>query len=212
MSDWTPPPPTPDEQLRIEIALKGAFGDAAADAAEKLGLDFEETLDQALEYGQGRGAELIGKKWVDGQLVDNPNSEWAISETTRERANELLQDAQREGLSIDEFASRLEESGLFEDERATLIARNEIANAMAGGKVASFRESDVEYVVLYDEDGCGEEVCDVDGKLVSVDEYEAEPFGHINCTRDARPATRSELIEEGIIEDDSEDAQAEEAA
>jgi hypothetical protein len=196
----------------MQIALKGVYADAALAAAEELGIDFEFVLPEAEGYATARGAELIGMKWVDGQLVPNPRAEWAISETTRERANKLVQDAIKEGWSIDEFASHLEESGLFSDERRTLIARNEIALAQSGGKIAAWRErGDVEYVVLYDEDGCGEEVCDVDGDMVSIDEYEAEPLGHPSCTRAARPATQSELIEEGYV-DAPDDVQSEEAA
>lgn len=206
--DWTPQDPTPDEQFRITTALKNAFGDAAADAAERMGLSFDETLEEALEYGLERGAELIGMRWEDGRLVPNPNSDFAISQTTRERANELLQEAQREGFSIDEFASRLEESGLFEDERATLIARNEIAISMIEGKKAALREADVEYGVVYD--GDFDDECEArNGTIIEIDEFE---LLHPNCTADIRPATRSELIEAGLLDEEDDSNSEAEAA
>lgn len=202
--DWTPPDPTPDEVHRITVALKGAFAAGVIDAADDLGLDFDFLLPQAAEYGAERGAELIGKKWVDGILVDNPNAEWVISDTTRDGANAMLREALDEGWSYQKFSSRLEESGLFTDARADLIARNEISLAFAGGKVRSFREADVGNVVIYDEDGCDEPVCDVDGETWTLEEYEAEPLGHPNCTRDARPQAQSDIA--------SANAQEEEAA
>jgi hypothetical protein len=206
---WKPPKPSPDETHKIGVSLKGAFEDSGKAAVEALGSEsfsFSTIIEQAETYGEERGAELIGMKIVDGQLVENPNADWAISDTTRSRANELLQDALEEGESYQKFSDRLEESGLFDEARADLIARTEIALAMAGGKVSVYREMDVEYVVLLDEDECGEDVCDVDGDVVSIEEYEASPLGHPNCTRDARPATQAELAEEGLIENDDEDA------
>jgi hypothetical protein len=209
---WEPPIPSPDEQHRIEIVLRNAFADSAEDAAGDYGLDFDFIIPQAKAYGAERGAEMIGmKRDEDGRLIPNTNAEWVIAETTREGANALLRDALDEGWSFQDFASRLVEAGLFDEDRAELIARNEIALAMAGGKASSFREADLEYVVLLDEDGCGEDVCDVDGDVVTVDEYEANPLGHPNCTRDARPATREEIAEAGFAEDE-EDSDAANAA
>jgi hypothetical protein len=211
---WDPPTPSPDEMHTIGISLRGAFEDSGKAAAEELGSEsfsFDTIIEQAETYGEERGAELIGMKIVDGQLVENPNAEWAISDTTRDRVNELLQDALDEGESYQKFSDRLEESGLFDEARADLIARTEIALAMAGGKVAVYREMDVDYVVLMDENNCGEDVCDVDGDVVSIEEYEASPLGHPNCTRDARPATQAELAEEGLLGDDETDAEAEAA-
>lgn len=210
--DWEPPVPSPDEVHKLGIAMRAAFEDSGAEAMGSESIEWDTIIEQALTYGDERGAELIGMKIVDGQLVENPNAEWAISDTTRDRANELLQTALDEGMSYQDFAGTLEDAGLFAEERAELVARNEIALAMAGGKVAVYREMDVEYVVLMDEDGCGEDVCDVDGDIVSVEEYEANPLGHPNCTRDARPATQAELAEEGLLDDTTDDESAAEAA
>lgn len=209
--DWTPPVPPIDEVHRVTVALKGAFGAGAEDVADDFDLSFDFILPAAENYAAARGAELIGMKWINGQLVPNPRAEWAISDTTRDEANAMLREALDEGWSYQDFASRLEDSGLFDDSRAELVARNEIALAMAGGKAASFHEADVDYVYIYDGD-FDEECAARDGTIVAIEEWEAEPYLHPNCTADARPATQSELIDEGIIEAPEDDAEAEEAA
>lgn len=205
--DWEPPDVPPDEVQQITVALKGAFVVAGEAAADSLGIDWDFVLPEAEEYAAARGAELIGMKWVDGRLVPNPSAEWAIDDYTRERANELVQEAIKEGWSIDDFAARLEDSGLFEEDRAELIARNEIALSQVGGKAAAYREADVDWVIVLDGD-YDDECAARDGEMFSLDEWEAEPFLHPNCTASARPATQSELIEAGIIEAPDEESEA----
>jgi hypothetical protein len=188
------------EELAEKAApiLRGIFRDGAEGALSEfeLSVDWDLLEPKAVDYGAARGAELVGKKWVDGQLVDNPNAEWVIDQTTRDATQALLVEAVRDGLSYQDFAELLEESGLFGPDRAAMIARTELAIAEAQGHVEAFREAGVEQVVIYDEDGCGEEICDVDGEVWDLEEYEAEPIGHPNCTRAARPVTRDEQREE----------------
>jgi len=196
---------TPDELHRIQVSLKGAFIASAEDVSEDLGLDFDWILPEALKYGEERGAELIGKTWLDGALVDNPDAKWAITDWTRERSNEMLQEALKTGRSYQDFSSRLEDSGLFSDARADLVARNEIALAMAGGKAASYREADVDYVVIVD--GDFDDECQArNGTIVALEDWEDEPYLHPNCTADARPATQSELAEAGLIDTEEQEA------
>lgn len=201
-----------DYAHRVAPTLAIVFKDGGSEAIDdsELGISFDFLEPNALQYGQERGAELIGMKNVNGQWVDNPKAEWAIDATTRETARELLTEAMEEGMSVQDFADRLEESGLFGEARAEMIARTETALAFAGGKVASYREADVDYVYIYDGD-YDEECAARDGTIVSIDEYADEPILHPNCVADARPATRSELAEEGLL-DESDDNQDEEAA
>jgi hypothetical protein len=174
--------------------LRGAFRDGGQEAISEfdLAIDWDLLEPKAGEYAAARGAEMIGMKIVDGKLVPNPNAEWVIEDTTREAVQSFLNDALREGWSYEEFASRIEESGLFSEGRAETIARTELAIAEAQGHVEAYREEGVEEVVIYDEDGCDLPVCDVDGQIWTLEEYEDEPLGHPNCTRAARPLTRDE--------------------
>jgi PAS domain-containing protein len=178
-------------------ALRGAFRAGAKDAIARfeLGIDFDVVEPRAVEYGELRGAELIGKKWVDGVLVDNPKAEWVIEQTTREAVRDMVREAVRDGWSMDDFAGRLEESGVFSESRAEMIARTETAIAENRGHAAAFREEGVELVYIYDGD-YDEECQAANGEVWTLEEFEANPIEHPNCLRDARPLTESELAEE----------------
>jgi hypothetical protein len=90
---------------------------------------------QALEYAEMRAAELVGKKWVDGVLVDNPSAKWAITETTREDLRELIGQAFAEQWTPAELARRIDESFTFSAGRAEMIAETETAMAQTAATV-----------------------------------------------------------------------------
>lgn len=201
MSDWNPPVDTGFAD-HVAQGLAGAFKDAAGDAIDQFGLplDFDWLEPKAIDYGKKRGGELIGKKLVDGVWVDNPNAEWVIDDFAREKVNGIIADAIEEGLSPQDFARELEESGIFGEARAEMIARTEAAIAMNRGKAGAMREADVNYVYIYDGDG-DEECEELNDTVQTLDWFEANPVGHPNCLRDGRPATQDELVEEGYDAD-----------
>lgn len=84
---------------------------------------------QALDYAQTRAAELVGKKWVNGDLVDNPNARWVITETTREDLREMIARAFAEGWTPSELERHIDDSFTFSAGRAQLIADTETAMA-----------------------------------------------------------------------------------
>jgi len=90
---------------------------------------------QALEYAETRAAELVGKKWVDGVLVDNPDAQWAITETTREDLCELIARAFAEQWTPAELTQRIDESFTFSSGRAEMIAETETAFAQTAATV-----------------------------------------------------------------------------
>src|SRR5205807_1478652 len=47
----------------------------------------------ARDFAEKRAAEMVGMKWVDGELVENPRAEWAISETTRDDLRRIIKQA-----------------------------------------------------------------------------------------------------------------------
>jgi len=196
---WTPED-TPAKEFAAQVtpSLKLAFGEAG----KKAGLDQGVSIDwdfldpEARAYAASRGAELVGMKWQNGKLIPNPAAGWAIDVTTRDAVREMLVDALTEGWSFQEFSSRLVESGLFSDARADLIARTEMATAMNAGRVKTYEKLGFEYVVVSDEAECGQDICNVDGEVWTLEEAAAEPLGHPNCTRSFRPATREEAAEE----------------
>lgn len=173
--------------------LRAAFRDAGQDAIDEFGMEIDwDLLEPAAgEYASARGAELVGKKWVNGELVDNPSARWVIDGTTRDAVRAFLEDALRDGWSYQDFADRLEESGLFGEARAEMIARTELSIAQARGHVEAFREDGVEEVRIYDGD-YDPECQAADGQIWTLDEYEQNPIEHPNCVRAARPLTREE--------------------
>jgi hypothetical protein len=90
---------------------------------------------QALEYAEMRAAELVGRKWVDGVLVDNPSAQWAITETTREDLRELIGRAFAEQWTPAELARHIDESFTFSAGRAEMIAQTETAFAQTAATV-----------------------------------------------------------------------------
>lgn len=90
---------------------------------------------QALEYAQARAAELVGKKWINGALVDNPNAKWAITETTREDLRELISRAFGEQWTPAELAKQIDAAWTFSSGRAETIAQTETAMAQTAATV-----------------------------------------------------------------------------
>jgi urease gamma subunit len=89
----------------------------------------------ALEYALTRSAELVGKKWVDGVLVDNPDAKWAITETTREELRDLIGKAFSEAWTPAELAKQIDASWMFSPGRAEMIAETETAMALTAATV-----------------------------------------------------------------------------
>ena len=175
------PDPAIDFIDDVAGVLRTIYGAAGSDAASGLsGISFDYVDEKAVEYGQERGAELVGmKKLPDGSWVTNPNAEWAISETTRERTNELLQQAIDEGWSPQKFAEALDESGLYGEARAEMIARTEVAIAANAGQIDTMKEAGFDRVYVYDGD-C--DLCaEIDGKVASIAWAEDNPIAHPNA-------------------------------
>ncbi len=84
---------------------------------------------QSLEYAQTRAAELVGKKWVNGEMVDNPDARWVITETTRNDLREMIARAFAEGWTPAELELQIDEAFTFSAGRAELIADTETAMA-----------------------------------------------------------------------------------
>ncbi|HAM56877.1 MAG TPA: hypothetical protein DCQ64_16340 [Candidatus Rokubacteria bacterium] len=158
----------------VDGALAEIYGAAAGDVNIG-GLDFEYLDAKAKQYAKERGAELIGTK----------ANAWSVEQTTRDEVNRLLQEAMEEGLSPQEFADRLEESGLFSETRAEVVARTEVAIAQNYGQSETYRELGFTHVYVQDGD-C--DICrEVDGQIWTIEEALANPVAHPNCVRSFSP-------------------------
>ena len=102
---------------------------------------------QALAYARDRAAEMVGKSWDGDVLVDNPDAEMAITETTRNKIKDLvvraLSPAEEEPFNLqnalEDLTDDLTGSPLFSRARAALIAQAEVGMAQNMGTLASFK-------------------------------------------------------------------------
>jgi len=125
----------------------------------------------AQEYATERSAEMIGmRRDLEGNLIENPDARWAISDTTRDRIREIVRKAFTEQTDLADIADAIEQAlaaeaegaGIFSPERARLIAETEVANAQTGGNYAVWEKSNVvlstRWLTSEDENVCA--VCD----------------------------------------------------
>lgn len=115
---------------------------------------------RALAYAEDRGAELVGmKRQPDGSFVENPDAQWAISETTREDLRNTIAQAFEEGWNPSQLAAVIEGSQTFSSARSDLIAKTEITRAQAQGNLGSWISSGVILAVQW-QTSADHECCD----------------------------------------------------
>jgi hypothetical protein len=83
--------------------------------------------DAAEQWAQERAAELVGMKYVDGELVPNPNPEWSITDATRDMLRNTIHSSMQAGMGVDEMTDAISDSFAFSPERSRMIARTEIS-------------------------------------------------------------------------------------
>lgn len=101
-------------QMHAEAKIRGAF---------------DRVNHAAVAYAKDRAAEMVGRKWVDGELVENPDAQWAITDSTREWLREAVSSAFQDGMSPAQLGNAIRESQAFSKSRAKMIAHTEIGNA-----------------------------------------------------------------------------------
>ena len=165
------------------LAQISAYGFIAVTKADPIA-DFAVALDRASEWALPYA----------GQLIDG------IDATTRDTINELVsQTMANPDASLDDLASAIQANFAdMSDYRAEMIARTETAYAAGNGDVAGFRDTDTNYVEISDGDAFDEPCADADGRVWSVDYYEANMLEHPACGRSASAITDEEAAARGI--------------
>ena len=158
--------------------------------------------DRAEAWAADRAAEMVGKQWVDGRLVDNPDAEWAISESTREMIRSAVADAIDEGWSNDKLADAIMESEGFDAARAEMIARTETAFADIQGNKAAYEAAidsglSVRWQWVTAGDDLVSDECEMNADEIREigEEFPSgatEPPQHPNCRCDVLPVVASE--------------------
>lgn len=188
--------------LLQQIAADGVTV-AARQLSAEIGLSLDQANERAIAWAKDRAAELVGKKWVDGELVNNPNAAWSIEESTRDLLRADVTRAMEEGLSNDALAAIIEENYAFSESRAEMIARTETAIADTQGNVEAYKEAEKNGIVIYkewltaDDDAVSEE-CAINGESEPIPMDEAFPSGamwppeHPNCRCAMVPVVQEE--------------------
>jgi hypothetical protein len=102
----------------------------------------------ASDYARARAAELVGMKEDDeGNLVENENAEWAISDTTRDKIRSIVTNGFEGETDIKVIRQKIQQaleddqSGIFSIERASMIANTEVATAQSKGNYDVWQKS-----------------------------------------------------------------------
>ncbi len=106
-----------------------------------------------------------------------------VADTTRDEIRALVGKQATEGWSIDELAAKIEELAETRSRtRARTIARTESGNGYNLGSIAAYRVAGVTHVKVLD--GDEDEPCkSANGSRWTIEEAEANPLAHPNCTR-----------------------------
>lgn len=132
----------------LEPDLADVAQDSSTHALAQVNVSDNELIssanDVAGNWAHDRAAELVGMKWDDaGNLIENPDAKWAISDTTRDDIRQLVTDAFSEDTPIEDLADQIQEAGTFSDYRAEMIARTETSLAQGQGNLAGWGASGV---------------------------------------------------------------------
>lgn len=188
-----------------EEILKAITKDGLYQALLQIGLkeeDMTKTMfEQAQEYAVNRAAEMVGKKWVNGKLIDNPTAKWHIEQSTREALRTNITSAIEEGWSHQKLVDKLMNNYGFSEQRAEMIARTEVSFADQRSNMIAYKESGVvagKYWLLStlhpDNDECDENAAQ---DVIPIDEAfqsgDMEPPLHPNCFCDCIPVLDEEM-------------------
>jgi SPP1 gp7 family putative phage head morphogenesis protein len=176
---------------------------------------FDLVQKDALAWAKDRAAELIGKQWKDGKLVNDPEAKWSITDSTREGLRDLVVKAYEDGLDVTQLSDKIQDSYMFSESRADMIARTELARADSATTLTAWKESGVvegKAWLLGSEHDVDCECDDnaEDGAIALDDTFSSgddAPPAHPNCVC---ALVTNFLVDDGIIEDASDGEEASE--
>lgn len=178
------------EQMAVDGGIEALLQVGITDITE----DMLSLVNQyAVEYAKERAAELVGMKWVDGELVPNPQAKWSVTETTRKGIRTSVITAIEEGWSNDELAKALVDSYSFSEARAENIARTETAFADSAGNLKAYELSGMvkkKRWLLAQSDYCP--ICEANHKAEVIDLDATFPDG--SKAAPAHPKCRCDIL------------------
>lgn len=149
---------------------------------------------QAVDFAKDRAAELVGMRYQDGELVQNPNPKFTITESTREMLRSKVTNALEDGWSNDRLADEFKKDYAFSAARAEMIARTETAIADIQGNMYVYDQTGLvegkEWLTAPD---CCPKCNELNGKIVALHAtfveggYFKDPPLHPHCRCDVLP-------------------------
>ena len=126
----------------VKTDLLAAAQAGAEEGLSQLGESSEE-LKQSInatleEYAEDRAAEMVGKKYIGQELVDDPAAKFVISESTRDDLEDLVSISLDKNESVEQMVERIISASTFNDIRSQLISKNETAMAQVKGHLAAW--------------------------------------------------------------------------
>lgn len=177
---------------RVAGQIAGAYTSGQNDTQQALsgkGIKPEPSQGDAAKYAQGRAGELVGMHINDdGSLVPSKNPQMQIGDDTRQALESWLEDELKSGKDWQTIANDLYSSSgeigfpEMQDWRARRIARTEGSFAYNRGQMQTARDAGVQKVEVLD--GVMDDICAaVNGETWTLEQAEADPLGHPNCSR-----------------------------
>jgi hypothetical protein len=133
----------PDLQRSLQAIARDASGRAVAQLSVHDGAVLDAANTVASGWAKKRAAEMVGRKWVAGRLVPNPDAKWTISDTTRNEIRRLVTHAYEREADIRDLAVAVQNSGAFSPARAGTIARTEAIGAENKGNLTGWQQTDL---------------------------------------------------------------------
>lgn len=185
-------------QVMFDPILEGVY--LGATAGEKIynrPIGITQTTAAVQEAARNRIAELVGKKLnKHGVAVDNPNADYAITETTRNMIRQSVATSMSLGENYQDAISRLQ-NVIADPGRAGMIAATESVNAYQKGLMSFGSESGAvgkEWISSNPDDECGDNdnqgIIDINDNFDSGD---SEPAAHPNCRCSLRLVYANEM-------------------
>lgn len=188
----------------VPDSLEPLGSDAGARALFQVGITdrgdlVNQVFDESVDYSKQRAAEMVGKKYVGGVLVDNQDAAWSIPSATRSELRAIIAEAFAGNIDPADVENAIAEAGAFSPERAALIARTEISRANNFGALSGYITArdqtglDIKKAWHPDFEACP--IClanEMDGIIALDDEFSSgdlAPPAHPNCECSVVPIT-----------------------
>jgi hypothetical protein len=180
----------------FDHVLEPVVSTSTSAALAELGINdadiFDAVQKDAIEWVSNRAAELIGRKYNKaGELVPNPDAKWTITDSTREGLRDLIGEAYKDGWDVTRLGQEIENSYMFSESRAEMIARTELARADMQTTLTAWKESGVVtgkvWVLGSEHDDGNPDECDdnVEDGVIDLDDLfssgDDAPPAHPNC-------------------------------